>query len=100
MRKHYKIVSKPRFIMFLVICVLIIIYAATFISGAYAAEGDAKPSYVEICVNEGDTLWAIALEYGSDKTDVRRTIDHICQINSITASSLKPGDIILVPETL
>lgn len=100
MRKHYKIVSTPRFITFLVICALIIIYATMLISGTYAAEGLTEPSYAQIHVNEGDTLWDIACEYGPDGTDVRKTVDTICKINGITASSLKPGDIILVPETL
>lgn len=100
MHKHYRIVSTPRFITFLVICALIIIYATAMISGAYNAQGLTEQTYTTVTVGEGDTLWEIATEYGSPETDVRNTIGTICQINSITASDLRPGDILLVPETL
>ena len=100
MRKHYKIVSTPRFITFLVICALVIIYATAAVTGASDVQGLTEQKYTTVAVCEGDTLWDIAREYGAPETDVRDTIDEICNINSITASSLKPGDIILVPEAL
>lgn len=100
MRKHYRIVSTPRFITFLVICALILIYATAMISGAYNAQGLTEQTYTTVTVGEGDTLWEIASEYTAPGTDVRNTIENICKINSITASSLKAGDMILVPETL
>ena len=98
MRKHYKIVSTPRFITFLVICALVIIYATAAVTGASDVQGLTEQKYTTVAVC--DTLWDIAREYGAPETDVRDTIDEICHINSITASSLKPGDILLVPETL
>lgn len=100
MRKHYKIVSTPRFITFLVICALVIIYATAAVTGASDVQSLTEQKYTTVAVCEGDTLWGIAREYGAPETDVRDTIDEICHINSITASSLKPGDIILVPEAL
>ena len=100
MRKHYKIVSTPRFITFLVICALVIIYATAAVTGASDVQGLTEQKYTTVAVCEGDTLWDIAHEYGAPETDVRDTIDEICHINSITASSLKPGDILLVPEAL
>ena len=100
MRKHYKIVSTPRFITFLVICALVIIYATTAVTGASDVQGLTEQKYTTVAVCEGDTLWGIAREYGAPETDVRDTIDEICHINSITASSLKPGDILLVPVAL
>ncbi len=100
MRKHYRIVSTPRFITFLVICALIIIYATAMISGASNAQSLTEQTYTTVTVGEGDTLWEIAREYGTPETDVRDTVNTICKVNSITASDLKPGDIILVPETL
>lgn len=100
MHKHYRIISTPRFITFLVICALIIIYATAMISGVYNAEGLTEQTYTTVTVGEGDTLWNIAREYSSSETDVREAIDTICSINSITASSLRAGDILLIPETL
>lgn len=100
MRKHYRIVSTPRFITFLVICALIIIYATAMISGASNAQSLTEQTYTTVTVGEGDTLWEIAREYTTPETDVRSTIDTICRINSITAGDLKAGDILLIPETL
>ena len=68
MRKHYKIVSTPRFITFLVICALVIIYATAAVTGASDVQGLTEQKYTTVAVCEGDTLWGIAREYGAPRT--------------------------------
>lgn len=100
MHKHFRIISTPRFITFLVICAVMIIYITASVVGLYNAHSLTEQTYTTVKVSEGDTLWSIACEYGDSKTDVRKTINDICELNSITSGSIKDGDIILVPDTL
>ena len=98
MTRHYRIVSTPRFITFLVICALFIIYITASFTGAYNADGATRQTYTSVKVEAGDTLWDIAREYGDPQEDVRDTVDAICMANDITASTLRAGDTILVPD--
>ena len=100
MRKHYRITSAPRFITFIIICSLILIYGIMSIVGMYNANGLTAESYHEVHIMPGDTLWDIASEYNTDGRDIREVVYDICEINDISAYTLEAGDTILVPEYL
>ena len=61
------------------------------------AQSFKEQEYTEVTVCAGDTLWDLALEYGSGDVDVRELIYNICQINNIKAADLRAGQIILIP---
>lgn len=99
MHKHYKIVSIPRFITFIIICIVIITFIATvFIKGTKEASQSKIETYKNIHIVSGDTLWNISKNCSSSKTDVRETIYNICKINDISAGEINPRDMIIVPE--
>ena len=100
MKKRYRIVSAPRFITFIAVLILLTIYLTLTVSGAYNAEGLTEQTYANICVESGDTLWEIAREYTGSDEDIRVTVEKICNVNGITASTLRAGEYILVPEVL
>ena len=97
MFRRYKIISAPRFIAFITICTLLVIFAVTAIIGLNNAEGLSEPEYRSIEVCSGDTLWQIASEYGPKDTDLRKTVYMICSLNDIKADEIREGDILLVP---
>lgn len=97
MFRRYRITSAPRFITFITICTLLVIFAIMSFSGLNSAEGLSEPEYLSIEVCEGDTLWKIASEYGPDDIDIRKTIHVICSLNDIEAGEISEGDILLVP---
>lgn len=79
------------------------------VSGAYDAErltektnaaDFTEQTYASLRIQSGDTLWEIAKARTAPGGDIRVTIEKICDINGITASTLRAGDEILVPEML
>ena len=97
MFKRYRITSAPRFITFITICTLLVIFAITSLIGFNNAEGLSEPEYRSVRVCAGDTLWQIASEYGPEDTDIRKTVYMICRLNDIEADEIKDGDILLIP---
>ena len=94
--KHYRIVNKYRFTAFVLVVLLLLCFAVSSVFNHVNAKSGVR--YVSVNITEGDTLWTIAKEYGSDHKDIRRVIYDICKANDITADSLRPGQTILVPE--
>ena len=99
-RKKYRIKSKFRFIMSLIIMIGILVCGINYILGLgnSFALTKSEPIKVEVCY--GDTLWDIANTYKDDNTDTRRAVYEICKANDMTASDLEPGMLILVPDNL
>ena len=54
--------------------------------------------YTVVTVEEGDTLWAIAKEYGRQDVDIREAVYEICSFNGIKAADLRPGQVLKVPQ--
>ena len=100
MSKQYRITSTPRFIAFLVVCALLIIYLTTAVLGISTADGATKELYTYIEVAPGDTLWEIAAEYKDEDTEIRKYIHKVCELNDIKAGDLQAGDVIKIPTTL
>ena len=95
--KRYRIKNKFRFISFLT--VLIVVASFTFGSalGLFDAAASEPRVYNRIKVEAGDTLWNLALEYGPENQDVRRTVYDICKLNDVSADSLAAGTYLLIP---
>ena len=109
MKKHYKIVSIPRFAAFIIFCtlvILVVIYMASGIYRASAGESSLKQmypdraSYIEVTVAPGDTLWSIARDYYGTSIDKRQAIYEIQSINHLTNSYLYAGQIIRLADTI
>ena len=96
--RHYKIVNRYRFIAFIVTVCVLISFAVLGFSNICSASDKKSKRYTEVTVMEGDTLWALAGDYGSENKDIRDTIYEICSLNGIKASDLRPGQIILIPQ--
>ncbi len=99
-RKKYRIKSKPRFIVSVIIMAGILVTAFGLISGLDDSIALTKVSYTEVEVCSGDTLWNIASEYKDNDTDPRDAVYRISNINDVTASDLEPGMILKIPEDL
>lgn len=97
MKKKYKIVSPVRFFTFVLISVLSMTMLIYSLLGFATTEAGTSESYRQVEVNQDDTLWSIANKYGTKNVDPRTTVNKICDLNDISASDVKPGDIILVP---
>ncbi|MDD3168594.1 MAG: LysM peptidoglycan-binding domain-containing protein [Eubacteriales bacterium] len=97
MKKKYRIKSKFRFTLFLTIAMVALISITGTMIGANQAESLTKPTYSEIIIQSGDTLWNLAQEFGPDDKDVRQIVYEICKLNDISADSIYPGQEILIP---
>lgn len=50
-----------------------------------------------VVVQQGDTLWGIALRYGPPDADPRATVAQIRRANDVAGSLIYPGDALRVP---
>ncbi|MCR4601538.1 MAG: LysM peptidoglycan-binding domain-containing protein [Clostridia bacterium] len=102
--KRYRIVSTPRFLTFFVIVILSAIFVFNTLAGAYESQSLSRVQYKEVTVQSGDTLWEIASENcrteDGNGVDIRLAVDEICRENNISASQIKVGDIIKVPQVI
>lgn len=99
-RKKYRIKSKFRFIVSMIIMMSIAIGGFNMITGSNKSIALTKPQFIKVQVCYGDTLWDIANEHKSDDIDTRRAVYEICRVNDINASDLTPGMVISIPDEL
>ena len=97
MNKKYRITSKFRFTTFLVIAILCIFTIIGSLTERNTASSCSMDQYSQIVIESGDTLWDIALEYGSDDMDIRQVVYEICNLNKISADQLEAGQKIIIP---
>ena len=96
--RRYKIVKPFRFFTFVLICFMITVMAAYAVLGTAKVSAAAETRYTEVKIQENDTLWNIIETYNPNADiDIRLALYDVYEINDITADSIKPGDIILVP---
>ena len=95
--KKYKITSKIRFTVFMVIMILCLVTTVGTAIGNNTANSTSMNQYNCVEVKSGDTLWNIASEYKPTNKDVRQVVYDICQTNDISADQLTTGQKILVP---
>ena len=98
-KKTYRIKSRFRFTTSVTLAIIMVCFMANTVLGLNNASGMTEPKDpYQIEIQYGDSLWNIASEYGPDNTDIRKIVHEICELNDITADSLQPGQIILVPD--
>ena len=96
MKKTYRIKNKFRFTVFVSMMVIMVSLLLGVIVPVDAHAGNIR--FIEIKVSGGDTLWALASQYGDPDKDIRENIYDICRINNISAETLREGDLILIPK--
>ena len=97
-RHHYRIVKPFRFFLFVVISIMIIVFAGYTVIGAGNAEAAAVRTYVQVTIDEGDSLWSIVERCNKDAhIDVQSAIYDVYEINDIDAADIQPGDKLFIP---
>ena len=97
-KHHYKIVKPFRFFIFVVISIMVIVFAGYTAIGAGNAEAAAVRSYVQVTIDEGDNLWSIVERCNKDThIDVQSAIYDVYDINDIEAADIQPGDKLFIP---
>lgn len=89
-----------RFVTFLLLLVFITAFAVSSIVIAKEPNDDSikdETTYVEITVQEGDTLWNLAKPYYDGKSDYRKFIHEIRKLNDLEEGVIFPGQIIIIP---
>lgn len=67
------------------------------VAGAVGAPGETRPvAERRYVVEAGDTLWAIASDVAAGR-DPRVVVDEIERVNEVDASSIAPGQVLVVP---
>ena len=95
-RHHYRIVKPFRFFIFILISVMITVFAGYTIVNS-RAEAAVADSYAQVVIQENDNLWDLASMYNPDRTDIRDIVYEIYDINGIDANNIQPGQVIFVP---
>lgn len=54
-------------------------------------------NYIEVTIEHGDTLWALAEQYNYDRMEISSFIEQVKQLNKLNESHIKAGDVILIP---
>lgn len=97
-KKRLVIVSKPRFITFLIIVFLFLMILINIaLNNDKVYSSTYRNQYKKIIVDRGDTLWTIAKNNKKNGEDIREIIHNIKEINDMDSVLIKPGDIIRVP---
>ena len=96
--RHTVIKSKGRFAMFVIFIVIMLTGLLTFMINMNSdVEAVEKSNFKTVPVEYGDTIWDIAAENKSEKTDIREAVYAICQENDISASDLQAGMDLVIP---
>ena len=97
-KHHYRIVKPFRFFLFVVISIMVIVFAGYTAIGAGNAEAAAVRSYVQVTIDEGDNLWSIVERCNKDAhIDVQSAVYDVYEINDIDAADIQPGDKLFIP---
>lgn len=98
-KRKYRIVSRKRITISFVLIALLIMLGVNSIVSLASTSDKYEPSFEEITVVYGDTLWGIAKKYASN-VDVRKAIYIISELNDVSPDSLSPGQKIFIPEEI
>ena len=97
-KHHYRIVKPFRFFLFVVISIMVLVFAGYTAIGAGNAEAAAVRTYVQVTIDEGDNLWNIVERCNKDAhIDVQSAIYDVYEINDIDAADIQPGDKLFIP---
>lgn len=95
-KKQYRIKSRFRFTIFVLLIILTIVTSTNTALGLYDAASLTIDEYITVEICSGDTLWNIAQVY-MPSMNTRSAVHKICKLNDITADSLYVGKSIQIP---
>ena len=99
--KKYRIKSKFRFIMFVVVVLGIAVGTFGYITGSDVSIAQVQPEDpITVEVTAGDTVWDIAKHFTSNGTDIRKAVYKICEANDLQDAQIHSGMILTIPENL
>lgn len=97
-KRHLVIVNPVRFFIFILLSIMILVFAGYSIVGAGSADAATVNTYAQVVIHEGDTLWDIVEKYNPDVNKSYQEIIHdISETNDIDVNNIQPGDMIFVP---
>ena len=97
-RHHYRIVNPVRFFIFIVISMMITVFAGYSIMGISEADAATVRTYKQVVIQDGDNLWNLIESYNPGAgVDIRSAIYDVYEINDISASDIRPGETIFIP---
>lgn len=94
-RRKIKVVNKRRLSIFISI-LLVITYPAIMLAMEKPAKSKNE-SFINVYIEQGDTLWDIAKENLPPKTDIRNFVHQIKLANDLDSALIREGDSIIVP---
>ncbi len=99
MRGHrYRIVNPLRFFIFILVTVMFVAFFSISVINSNKAEAASIDTFMQVEIQEYDSLWSLAEQYCNVNMDLRDYIDDICDINDIDSNDmLHPGDVLFVP---
>ena len=66
-------------------------------TAVHAMSTGAAVTTIDYRVHAGDTLWSIAREWTPPEGDVRAAVARIRDMNGLTTSNIRVGDVLVVP---
>jgi len=78
---------------------LVVSCLALAIAYEMTSPGPNEAPAAQVLVHQGDTLWDLARTYGPHGADPRRTVSRIRELNHLTDSLIRPGEVVLVPQS-
>lgn len=78
----------------IILAVVVLILSVFF---SLSLDKDPANEYKTVLINEGDTLWSIADQYGDHSLTNEEFIDWIEEHNHVQADRLQPGRTIVIP---
>ena len=84
--------------MFVLICIMVVVFAGYTVIGAGNAEASTVRTYVQVTISEGDSLWDVIERCNrGSAVDVQSAIYDVYEINDIDAADVHPGDKLFIP---
>lgn len=83
----------------IMVVILLLTVTCTGMVTAFAAssEGNHNVDLEKVIVQPGDTLWQIATTHKPRGKDTRVYIEHIKDYNGLTVSTIRSGDVLILP---
>jgi LysM repeat protein len=79
------------------VIISIVVLAVLLLASAVQANGGDVRATIGYRVQSGDTLWSIAAAHGEQSGDVRATVHEIRSLNDLDGSTIRSGQILLLP---
>ncbi|MDW0115650.1 LysM peptidoglycan-binding domain-containing protein [Sporosarcina thermotolerans] len=76
--------------------ILLIVFLCTAFTIAGVIKESKRNTFIEITVNDGDTLWGLAQDFSENKR-THRWIDEVMVLNNLETSMIKTGEKLKLP---